>query len=397
MRHSASRAKTAVAVDPRADFYAIDNSLLRSKSTGIHLRTKTTMLENDLSTPLIKWGTIIRGIECEPYAKAEAEAKEADRRLMEAGLSLRDEYGRTVPVLEEPREWLIVKGIRNLRGRTDSVTRLWYIPCDIAGAPILLKMDDVQSDEEDTEEDATAKKWMDLLPDPTDSPPFELGTGMEYEVIAEQVIVRAGPSMGATPMSREWKGAVVEMFDWNETMQWRQVLDKNARVGWMLLDHPELGPLLRPKCLPFQVRPVEPMCAAVLEADLYLLRLRQFINKGFSVNVKDAGDRTPLMLAAEFGRHGPAVVLCAAGADAAPKSCKGGTAVDMANSEVTKALIQALADEPFDHELCQEAINGLQGEVKELADDLLRRKMAKMKFFQAGQPGPLAPDQRRRT
>jgi len=367
----------------RADFYALDNALLRSKSTGIHLRRKPTILENDLSTPLIKWGTIIRGVNYVPDAEAVLDATAADEAVKEAELCLRDVYDRKLPIEQEPREWIVVKGIRNLRGKMDGVTKQWYIPVDITGVPILLKKDGMLSDDEDAdEEEERAAKFVDL-PAPTDAPPFALGRGMKYEVIYDSVVVRASPSVGARPQSRETKGAIVEMFDWDETRKWRAVYDKNQRAGWMLLDHPEFGALLRPRCLPFQVRPVEPLTTAVLEEDLRWLR--QFINKGLHVNTRDAGDRTPLMVAAEFRRHGPIVVLCAAGADASLQNFNGETAVDLAQSEATKALVQALSDKQFNYEHCQEAVSGLDGDVRELADDLLGKKIARMKFFQQDQ------------
>lgn len=369
---------------PRAaqvEYYALDNNLLRSKSTGIHLRTKPSILENDLSTPLIKWGTIIKGLRYVPDPEAE-EGPATDEAVREAGLSLRDTYGRTIDIVSEPAEWLVVKGIRNLRGKMDGVTRPWYIPFDITHAPILLHKPGMEYEEDDyvDEEEEAERKKFDILPEPTDTPPFEIGRGMQYEVVYTSVVVRAAPSLGARAQSREMKGATVEMFDWDETRNWRAVYDKLRRVGWMMLDHHEFGALLRPKCLPYQVRPVEPMTAAVMEVDMHFLR--KFVSMGMDVNTKDAGDRTPLMVAAEYGRHGPIVVLCASGADASLMNFNDKTAVDLAESQVTKALVQALtSDKHFDHELCQEAISGLKGDVRELAEELLGRKIARAKFF----------------
>ncbi|CAE7316565.1 Tbl3 [Symbiodinium sp. CCMP2456] len=83
----------------------------------------------------------------------------------------------------------------------------------------------------------------------------------EGKVVADRAAVRAEPSLAAPVQGGKVKGSIVELFEWSDCLKWRRVVDSKTWLsGWMLLDHPQHGPLLRPSSLPFQVKPLEPLC-----------------------------------------------------------------------------------------------------------------------------------------
>ena len=92
------------------------------------------------------------------------------------------------------------------------------------------------------------------------------GPGAFYEVMSERVAFRSGPSLGAKALGQLRKGEEVELFGWDESGLWRECVDHRlARSGFVLLDHPELGPLLRPKGEPLCIRPLSVLAVAAQE------------------------------------------------------------------------------------------------------------------------------------
>lgn len=92
------------------------------------------------------------------------------------------------------------------------------------------------------------------------------GPGAFYEVMSERVAFRSGPSFGAKALGQLRKGEEVELFGWDESGLWRECVDHRlARSGFVLLDHPEFGPLLRPKGEPLCIRPLNVLAVAAQE------------------------------------------------------------------------------------------------------------------------------------
>merc|ERR1719282_193831 len=128
----------------------------------------------------------------------------------------------------------------------------------------------------------------------TEETKLKVGTGHMYRVVAERVAIRAAPSIDSHAQFCEGKGTLIEMFEWDKSRKWRQVVDKVGRNGWMMLDHPEIGPLLRPENFPEQTTPISPMIIAAMEGNVDFMD--ECINDNLDVNAVDATDRTPLML-----------------------------------------------------------------------------------------------------
>jgi len=200
--------------------------------------------------------------------------------------------------------------------------------------------------------------------------PSELGTGALYLVVANRVLIRGKPSLGAEALGCKKKGQVVELFEWDVTRLWRRTVDPKCWFeGWMMLDHPEHGALLRPQGLPFQVAPMEPICASIHERSLVDLR-RFLLEIDDGANVRDASGRTALMLAGESELADFCVLLLAARADAYAASKEGLTAIEMVPPSM-KSLIQALSGQAYDARYLQVLIAELQPEVRGVADNLL--------------------------
>jgi len=203
--------------------------------------------------------------------------------------------------------------------------------------------------------------------------PSELGTGALYLVVANRVLIRGKPSLGAEALGCKVKGQVVELFEWDVTRLWRRTVDPKCWFeGWMMLDHAEHGALLRPHGLPLQDAPVEPICAAIHERSLVDLR-RFLLEIDNGANVRDYSGRTALMLAGESGLGDFCVLLLAARADVYAASTEGLTAIEMVPPSM-KSLIQALSGQAYDARYLPAAIAELQPEVRGVADNILKEE-----------------------
>lgn len=179
--------------------------------------------------------------------------------------------------------------------------------------------------------------------------PVVPGGGSLWEVVADAVFIRVAPSPSALTPGRRKRGTVVEAFDWDATCGWRRVLCLSTLLrGWMLLDHPDLGPLLRPLGRPLSARPPLPLAEAAREGAAE--DVRRFLREGHAHTARDVDGKTPLRIAAEGGHLECCLLLLSAGADLAageaPPASAAAAAIAMAagRDHDAAALDAALAE-----------------------------------------------------
>lgn len=207
--------------------------------------------------------------------------------------------------------------------------------------------------------------------------PVDPGSGVLYEVVAERVFIRAAPGLQARTCGTRTKGQVVEVFDWDSTRCWRRTLLARTMVeGWMLLDHPQLGPLARPKDVPFSVRPLEPLCVAAREGATE--DLRRFVEEDAGQprqrrlsEVQDVDGRGPLLVAAQEGHLNCCLLLMEGGARLSPQEV-----LSLPSTSACRALAEAVAGQHFEARHLDEGLAALSEEAQELADRLILASLA---------------------
>lgn len=311
--------------------YLVDNSKLSSSSHG--LRYRASPAHHDMRKDLkpVPWGSMVWGQE------------------VEGGTWLQLSQGRFLPM------------------------------CNGDGVEILrhLRTDDLPEEEPQQKLDegygklGTLKVLKEVRPVVAEEAKNLDGPGALYEVIADRVALRVGPSLGAAAAYAMPRGAKVELFSWDDSRKWRQCREpKHRKCGWVLLDHEELGPLLRPEGQPLCARPLDPMCVAAVEGRF--ADLRRFMAQTTLAELAEAADVSgcgPLMLAAEQGHIECCLCLLQAGANA----------VAALNQAVhrerhlpprTKAVLQAVAGEP---NAVSRAMQGLSPQEKKTLQEVLSR------------------------
>lgn len=293
-------------------------------------------------------------------------------RTSEAGLSF-----RRLPSLEELAKNLqlasfgsTVHGVPHVEGWIKVGD--YFLPLEVMGHPVLLRAGWLDYEEPQPEPQETAVH-VGRLPVPHLVKPEEGQVppgreGAPYEVVYERMVVRRGPSLSAEAKGGAWRGDVVQLFAWDETRKWREGWLPTLGWGWMLLDHPQLGPLLRPFGLKFSVRPLEPICVAALEGDV--TEVKHSIRRGTDVNVLHVDARTPLMLAAACGHLECCVALAGAGADVQEVLINFNGEGDGSR---THALLAAMAGQPFNSVAYQDALASLEAHVCADAEALVAR------------------------
>ncbi|CAE7614302.1 unnamed protein product [Symbiodinium sp. CCMP2456] len=221
----------------------------------------------------------------------------------------------------------------------------------------------------------------------TDAPLLSVGDGAVYEVLYDRVAIRSAASTTSTTLEIKQKGETLELFEWDPSRKWRRcAADALATTaGWVLLDHPEFGPLVRPQGGPLCARPLEPLCAAASEAQLG--ELKRFLNEGLDPRVCDAGGISALTLAAQADARDCAIHLIEAGA--VTTAAAGDAAIRNASSAGTRVLIQALLGHIVEDDAAlQDALGDLTLEARLAADRILEQLSEAEAEAEARRSGP---------
>eukprot|EP00443_Scrippsiella_acuminata_P016822 CAMPEP_0115307768 /NCGR_PEP_ID=MMETSP0270-20121206/73321_1 /TAXON_ID=71861 /ORGANISM="Scrippsiella trochoidea, Strain CCMP3099" /LENGTH=245 /DNA_ID=CAMNT_0002726241 /DNA_START=9 /DNA_END=742 /DNA_ORIENTATION=+ len=173
----------------------------------------------------------------------------------------------------------VVRGTLSDDGKWLKVKKRW-LPISVNGKCVLVRVwwdgitpEELVSEDENIDEFAKEKRRWSSVEVPPATRPVDPGRGAIYEVVADRVCIRAAPGLQARLCGTRTKGQNVECFDWDATRCWRRALyGRTLAEGWVMLDHPEHGPLARPAGVPFSVRPLEPLVAAAREGSLEDLR-----------------------------------------------------------------------------------------------------------------------------
>lgn len=296
-------------IDPSLhdECYLVDNSKLNSSSNG--LRYRASPAHHDMRKDLkpVPWGSMVWG------------------QAVEGGTWLQLSQGRFLPM------------------------------CTGEGVEILrhLRTDDLPDEEPQQNLDESFSKLgslkvlKEVRPVVAEEAKDLDGPGALYEVFADRVALRMGPSLGAAAAYAMPRGTKVELFAWDESRKWRRCREpKHRKCGWVLLDHEELGPLLRPEGQPLCARPLDPICVAAMEGRLY--DLRRFMSETTPSEIAEVADVSgcgPLMLAAQQGQIECCLCLLQAGADA-DAALKQVAHRDLHLPPRTRAILQAAAGEP---------------------------------------------------
>ncbi|CAJ1396726.1 unnamed protein product [Effrenium voratum] len=207
-----------------------------------------------------------------------------------------------------------------------------------------------------------------------EGPLLALGSGALYEVMFERVAIRSAPSTAATTLEIKQKGDALELFAWDESRLWRQCPADTLcnTAGWVMLDHPDFGPLVRPKGAPFCGTALAPLCRAAAEAQL--AELRRFLRAGCDPCTCDAGGSSALALAAQEDARDCVVYLIEAGAVVSAE--QGEQALRAAAEPGTAALIQALlGHQVTDTAALEDALTDLTLDARLTADRWVKLKV----------------------
>lgn len=280
-------------------------------------------------------------------------------------------FGETVEGIPFPEGWVMISKDR-------------FLPIELQGVRILKCLSGGGSS---SDTDTLHKETEEISQQPVEAQPQEIvgpdsipvlkaGEGALFEVVCDKVLNHVEPSMETFVQGSRKRGDIIELFDWDDTLRWRQVLDTvNRRRGWMILDHDDYGPMLRPQGATYSSVPLNPLCVSVSEHNVK--HLRRFIDAGLDVNVQDAASgSTPIMVAAMRGHLDCCAVLLEARANVAIRTSDGRTAVDCAATGPVKALIQAISGVEFDQADFDVGIDTLRLTWQTLANRMATKGMA---------------------
>lgn len=302
---------------PQESSFLVDNVELQSPSKGLRFRRSPDIEDKDSKRRPAPFGAIVRGC------------------------------------LSDDGQWLRV--------------RRRYLPVFIQGKRVLVRWhDDAACDEFSEDEpggEQELRRWRSVR-SPAPTRLIEVGCGALWEVVAERVFLRAAPAVHAHATGTRTRGQVVELFDWDSTMAWRRTICPRTQVqSWMLLDHPELGALLRPQGRPLSVRPVQPWCEAVREGAVSdvarFLRDASDEERAHWRDTRDVDGKTPLLVAAETCHLELCALLLGAGARLSRAD-----AARVPAASPAWALLDAAAGAAVDADALEFALEGLSEEAE---------------------------------
>lgn len=207
-------------------------------------------------------------------------------------------------------------------------------------------------------------------PAPGAEPLLPVGFGACYEVVFDRVAIRSAPSLTATTVEVKKRGETVELFGWDASRAWRRCPADatGTTAGWVMLDHADFGPLVRPKGAKLSALPLEPLCCAAEEDQLP--ELRRFLSEGQNPCACDASGASALELAVRSDARDCAVYLIEAGAVTSPDQSQ--VALESAASSGTRSLVEALLGHTVsDNEALQAALAELTADARIAADRIL--------------------------
>jgi len=241
-----------------------------------------------------------------------------------------------------------------------------YLPMFLHGEQVLIPAridpDDMETDSQSTDR---CQQYSDV------GPP-KASRGALYQVVYDGAIaMRLFPSVGAPICGRREEGDTIELFDWDDTLKWRKFYDeKTEDAGWMLLDDAHFGPLLRPHGLLFSVRPLVPLCVAAWENNLD--DVQRIVADCANVNARNPGGETPMMLAAREGHADCAAVLLLADADPLLPDADGRNPLEIAKSNGMRHLIRAFLRHGSARLQTGSAVKDLEVGLRTLKNDRIR-------------------------
>eukprot|EP00440_Ansanella_granifera_P049531 gb/GFBE01053672.1/.p1 GENE.gb/GFBE01053672.1/~~gb/GFBE01053672.1/.p1 ORF type:complete len:507 (+),score=102.20 gb/GFBE01053672.1/:1-1521(+) len=360
-----------VATEEVPQLFIVDNLQLRSKSNGVRYRLSPNLADKHESRVAL-FGRKVKGTPCggcwvkvgKRYlpthigtAQVLRPAQPDDQATMERS---DDEADRAEVLEKDNRLGQMLFGAEDLPRRDEDEETL-QVPRQSAGYAA-------------TQEAKTTRQVI-IRPEtsaPGAEPLLRMGEGALYEVIFDRVAIRSAATTRSTTLEVKEQGSVIELFEWDSSRLWRRCPAdlSGTTAGWVLLDHPEYGPLLRPKGVPLSVRPLEPICVAAAENQL--VELRRFLAEGLDPHTCDAGGVCALALAAQADAQDCVVHLIEAGAGS--KLAFVSKALELSGSSETKSLLQALLGHfVHDQDALQDALSNLSLDARLAADAILER------------------------
>merc|ERR1712217_792495 len=132
------------------------------------------------------------------------------------------------------------------------------------------------------------------------------GPSEHYLVLHKHVIVRSIPSAEGRVENNKFQGELVELFEWDPTGKWRHCLEGlQGTPGWMMIEHPEFGKLLKP---------VDLLGVAAYKGDLDALK--QQLRRTKFKDLQGTSGQVALRTAAENAHYDCIVSLIEAGINA---------------------------------------------------------------------------------
>lgn len=321
--------KAAPEVPTEGAWYIVDNAQLRSQSNGIRYRLSPNMRDKHPSMVAL-FGYQVKGTPC------------GDCWLRVGQRYLPTQIGEVVvlrPVTGQPQTPEIAKSSDGAgdAGKDQLLGQMIFGPG--AESPVETK--------------SAIPRQVLIRPETSASgsePLLRSGEGAMYEVQWDRIAIRSAPTTRSTTLEIKLKGSEIELFEWDSTRLWRRCSAdaSGTTAGWAMLDHPDFGPLLRPKDVPLCVSPLDPICVAAFEGRF--TELRRFLKEGlhrhgsggFDPSVCDAAGLGPLALAAQTESLGCMVLLVEAGASMVPNMAQQALDILDSSSARARSLLEAL-------------------------------------------------------